>query len=151
MSSCKKCQVELSEVNWVKSLRDKNCQICKSCHLEKGREWRRTNKEKSNSYSTKAYYKDPKAHHKRVRVTRARVRLQTVVAYGGKCNHCGISDIDVLDLDHIENDGAKERKENLFAYNLYRKLKKEGFPTGRYQILCKNCNWKKELLRRRVL
>jgi hypothetical protein len=110
--------------------------------------WREDNRDKANAMALKHYYKNPKIHHERVRISRGKLRIETIKAYGGKCCHCGTADFEVLDIDHIENDGAKERKENLFAYNLYRKLKKEDYPKARYQLLCKNCNWKKELKRR---
>lgn len=46
----------------------------------------------------------------------------------------------VLDVDHVNNDGAEHRKE--VRSNFYAWLKQQGFPEG-YQILCRNCNWAK--------
>jgi len=60
--------------------------------------------------------------------------------------NCKISDIDMLSLDHIKNDGAKDRT----GIALYRSLRKENFPSG-YQTLCANHNQKKEILRVRGL
>lgn len=66
---------------------------------------------------------------------------------GGKncCSRCGINDIRVLDIDHIENNGAEERR--ISGNNLIHKIFLSGFPVG-YQILCRNCNWIKELEKR---
>jgi hypothetical protein len=62
---------------------------------------------------------------------------------------CEINDIDMLVLDHIEDDGAKERRNapnSGKGHELYRKLRNENYPAG-YQTLCCNHNHKKELLR----
>lgn len=150
MKKCRVCCSLLDSNNWAASLQRRNCAICKSCHLEYGRKWRSENRERANKIAINAYNRNPKAHHLRVDKSRKSVRIETLMQYGGKCAKCGIDDIEVLDLDHIYDDGAEERRKNLFAYNLCRKLKKEGFPKGRYQVLCKNCNWKKELARRRT-
>lgn len=62
------------------------------------------------------------------------------------CARCGIDDIRVLDIDHINNNGAEERK-RLKQLNLIWWIVKNNYPTG-YQILCRNCNWIKEMDRR---
>ena len=64
---------------------------------------------------------------------------------------CSITDVDMLSLDHVQNDGNIERcldPNNGAGCNLYRRLKVAGFPKG-FQTLCHNHQWKKELLRRR--
>lgn len=63
-------------------------------------------------------------------------------AYGNKCACCGEEDPGFLTLDHINNDGAKERKElNLLVSDqVYILARKEGWPKDKYQILCYNCN-----------
>jgi hypothetical protein len=63
--------------------------------------------------------------------------------YGGKCLNCGITDIDVLDIDHIKNNGSIHRKTGFHGHRLYQLLKKENYPKEDYQLLCRNCNWKK--------
>ena len=131
------------------SLKKKNCVICRECSNANGRIWRSENKSKAKEYSRKWYRANPGHYHGVTTKHRRKLRIETLAEYGGQCVKCGISDTDVLDIDHIYNDGAKDRKKNLFAYNLYRELKKLGFPKDRHQVLCKNCNWKKEILRRR--
>lgn len=58
-----------------------------------------------------------------------------------KCNCCGENRYEFLTLDHIYNDGGKERKElNISGgWNFYRYLKKNNYPPG-YSTLCFNCN-----------
>lgn len=62
---------------------------------------------------------------------------------------CDVTDPDMLALDHIQDDGAAERKSyHLTGWEMYRSLKKRGYPDG-YQTLCCNHNQKKEILRAR--
>jgi hypothetical protein len=149
MTKCRVCGIELTEENWMPSLMNKNCKICRNCNNDKGRKWRQENRKRANEMALKHYRLDPKKHHIAVHKARIKLRLDMIQEYGGKCNHCGIADVDVLDIDHINNNGAKHRKKGLYGYNLYRYLKKLGFPKDEYQLLCRNCNWKKELKRRR--
>lgn len=62
---------------------------------------------------------------------------------------CVVCDLDMLSLDHINNDGAEEKRNGRGSgRGLYTKLKKAGFPEG-FQTLCQNHQWKKENVRRR--
>lgn len=75
------------------------------------------------------------------------IRTKVIEHYSkGKncCARCGIGDMRVLDLDHINNDGAEQRKKvSSVTYWVYR----NNFPEG-YQVLCRNCNWVKEIEKR---
>jgi len=56
------------------------------------------------------------------------------------CAWCKNARLDVLTLDHIHNDGAKDRRENRkdgIAHYIH--LLKAGYPPG-LQVLCYNCN-----------
>ena len=68
------------------------------------------------------------------------VRWTVLMHYGGipqKCSCCGESEVKFLTIDHVNNDGAKHRKE--IVGNLTQWLLKNGLPEG-FQILCYNCN-----------
>lgn len=91
----------------------------------------------------------------RIKEYRVEVRIQTLTHYGfeGKLQCCWpdclVTDIDLLTLDHINNDGAQHRKNNHNrGVSLYAKLIAANFPEG-YQTLCWNHQWKKELIRLR--
>jgi hypothetical protein len=59
----------------------------------------------------------------------------------------------MLSLDHINNDGALDRKNGSRGGGgiaTYQRVRKQGFPDG-FQTLCHNHQWKKELMRRREL
>lgn len=70
---------------------------------------------------------------------RAQRKVEFLEAYGGRCACCGEPDHRFLTLDHIQNDGNVHR-EAYKCHQIYALAKKEGYPLGRYQILCFNCN-----------
>lgn len=99
------------------------------------------------------------AYHKQVATDyRIKVKLETMEAYGGaQCAICRESDIDMLNLDHIDTDGKKHREELGTpggGHQFYLKLKSLGYPkTPRLRVLCANHNTKayRELLRGRTI
>jgi len=74
-----------------------------------------------------------KSDRKRVKETREKI----LELYGHRCACCGETEPIFLTLDHINNDGSKERK--MGARTSYIQAIKNYDPT-RYQILCYNCN-----------
>ena len=87
---------------------------------------------------------------------RFRVKMKTEVLshYGPSgqlcCSweNCHVSDPDMLELDHVNNDANHRSNNDQRGITLYVNLKKSGYPTG-FQTLCCNHNRKKELLRKR--
>lgn len=72
-------------------------------------------------------------------------------AYGGyRCNCCGESTPEFLMLDHVNNDGAKHRREvfkgrrNGTGRAMYLWIIRNQFPDI-FQVLCANCNWGKKM------
>jgi hypothetical protein len=61
--------------------------------------------------------------------------------FGNKCSKCGISDPRVLQIDHKNGGGNKERKKFGTSQIYYRIIKKP----QNYQLLCANCNWIKHV------
>lgn len=67
---------------------------------------------------------------------------------------CGVTDLDMLSLDHINNDGAEHRRQvwgdsrGWGGQALYRQVFRNNFPKT-FQTLCCNHQMKKELLRKR--
>lgn len=82
---------------------------------------------------------------------REKIKFECVEAYGGSCIECGVNDPIVLVIDHTR-DNAKEDREILNqrgGYKLYMDLKRRGWPKNGYQLLCHNCNFRKEYIRRK--
>jgi hypothetical protein len=71
-------------------------------------------------------------------------KISVLSHYGGSCAVCGITDPAFLTIDHINNDGAKHRKQGIGGYRLYHWLIQNDFPSG-FQVLCWNHNWLKHL------
>lgn len=59
--------------------------------------------------------------------------------YGAKCACCGETERQFLTIDHINNDGAKQRRELGPAHKFYCWIIKNNFPST-LRILCFNCN-----------
>lgn len=59
------------------------------------------------------------------------------------CSLCGYNEEPlILQLDHIYNNGAEQRKAFGNGNKFYRWIIKNNYPEG-FQVLCPNCNWKK--------
>jgi hypothetical protein len=95
--------------------------------------------------------------NQRINTRNSSFRLKTQVlshyGKGGKlkcCWHgCAVTDIDMLTLDHINNDG-KQHKERGYKGGIggYGQLRLAGYPSG-FQTLCANHQLKKEIVRNR--
>jgi len=115
-------------------------------------EYKQYMKEYSKKYRQNEEYKARK--NQKTRAFRAALRLEILSHYSNGsliCSCCGFGDVRALDLDHIKNEGGDHRKKigrRGATYDIYAELKGNGFPDG-YQVLCRNCNWIKELERRK--
>lgn len=70
------------------------------------------------------------------------LRRIVIDGYGGVCFCCGEDRAPFLTLDHVNNDGAEDRRRNkrgCTSGNYYRKLIRDGFPIH-LRLLCWNCN-----------
>ena len=92
------------------------------------------------TYRAKNPDKVDKANRETQRAYNKRIRDEVLEAYGKKCICCGETHTEFLEIDHLNGDGALERKELSGGAALFRMIKSLGFPKDRYQILCGNCN-----------
>jgi hypothetical protein len=105
------------------------------------------NKDDKAAYMREYYSRNRKKLDEYSNNWRMTKRLEFIVTAGGKCICCGETDPIVLDFDHINDDGAEHRKETKRA-NIVNIFSKEGVDISKFQLLCKNCNWRKEYTRR---
>lgn len=103
-------------------IRRRECKECQYARIEK---WRRANMLRVRA----------NAKHRR-----SVIRLEMIMAYGGKCVCCGESEPQFLSIDHINGGGKQERDALFGVFGLVAHLKRQGWPKGSHQLLCHNCN-----------
>lgn len=59
--------------------------------------------------------------------------------YGNICECCAETEEMFLSIDHVNNDGAEHRKNEVKGNDIYAWLIKNNFPDG-FRLLCHNCN-----------
>ncbi len=81
---------------------------------------------------------------------RKTLKLEALARYGTACSECGFDNPLALCIDHIDDNGAEERRalggQNYAGWNFYLSLRQRGWPEG-YQTLCANCNLIKQMVR----
>lgn len=111
--------------------------FCPSCRKMKWRLWKKTkNWEKSKAG------KDYMTTY--AREYRDEFKKKVFDYYGWHCNCCNEQLKSMLTIDHVHNDGYKDRKLKISGASLYKKIIKLSFPSD-YQVLCMNCNWSKKI------
>lgn len=152
---CKKCNLDKPFSDFYHDKRAKSgCQTyCKQCLITYNLKYYPLNVEKRRAYANKWNFE-----HKEKRRAYARAYARTVKENGNKvkdlvyshygykcsCSKCPETDPAFLTIDHINNDGCKQRKVNNHhrGFSFYRWIIKNNFPPD-LQTLCMNCNWGK--------
>ena len=121
---------------------------------EHKREYYQKNKEKINAQGRTQYQKDkekikerfklsyqidPKKYIDRSNKYKNNINIKVKQLLGGKCVCCGENNFAFLTIDHIFNDGAKERQ-NIQTITLYLKILNNKVDRSRYRLMCYNCN-----------
>lgn len=115
---------------------------------ENGARWRENNREKIREQMLLWRLENGARLKKYARRNYLKAKIRALIAYSGgklECKCCGEKDIRFLTLDHINNDGNKDRKDGKGGYSYFVRLAKEGFPRKDLQILCYNCNCGKRM------
>jgi hypothetical protein len=150
-SICKSCHYQLN-VDWRKrhpekllEYRNRYYQKHTEKLIAKTKEWQGRNKEKVAQIKKDSLKRHLDTRYEWLRKRKRAERDLVYRHYGGyQCARCPENDPDVLTIDHIHDNGAAHRKElkNHGGSTMCTWLIKNGFPPG-YQILCRNCNWRK--------
>jgi 5-methylcytosine-specific restriction endonuclease McrA len=77
------------------------------------------------------------------RLMRKTIRDKAISTLGTSCI-CGVTDPEMICIDHVNDDGRKDRATIKSSVTLYRKII-SGKEINRYQLLCFNCNLSKEI------
>ncbi len=151
MKQCTKCKEWKEKKEFDKDKRNKTgsasqCKKCRCIFLKTP-----LHRKQERAYSRELYKNPIKPESKNICQQKLRQKLKEEIMshYGGRCLHCGEKDLIVLTIDHINNDGAEHRRQlkNLRGMGIYYWLKKNNFPRE-FQVLCANCNMRKENNRR---
>jgi hypothetical protein len=108
-------------VDWTKEQRNKYNLAYRKANPDKVDEWRRRN----------AVIARRKNKEK---------RNEVFLLLGNKCRRCGFNDFRALQIDHINGNGIKDKKEKSGLY-IKAVLKEILAGSKKYQLLCANCNW----------
>jgi hypothetical protein len=121
--------------------------------LDSSRKSHRTHRVQELEYTRKWRQENPGVNAIHCKSQRDRLLAEVIEAYGGicSCRRCDEVRPLFLTIDHVNNDGAAERrglgdgpspksKKGRAGVNFYRWLKKNGFPRDRYRLMCFNCN-----------
>lgn len=127
--------------------------ICDSCYSKIPRKGMCVECGKTESTRWSSNEKGTICHNCAEGFRRLKVKLEVFTHYCKEkpiCNEkdCNIDDIDMLALDHINDDGAAHRKSigNASGFRLYDWIQKNNYPKM-FQVLCWNHNIKKEMNR----
>ena len=120
---------------------------CKDCRRELKHLWARDNPEKIIAYRRKQYIDHHEELALKARVDRQELKRKVIEHYSSgsmKCLECGIDDIIVLCIDHINGNGQEHRRSinRTSGAGFYQWLIQNDYPDG-FQVLCYNCNMRK--------
>ncbi len=106
------------------------------------------NPEDHKAYNAAYRERNRQALRDKAKVYRRELKRRVLERYGLVCQYCGFEDIRALQIDHIHDNGAEERKalggQQVSGWRFYEHLSKQKYPDG-YQTLCANCNMIKQL------
>lgn len=144
---CNKCQ-QPKTILELTDAKKYNCRrLCFPCERERQRERQHraylANPEKHRTMNRTSYHKNHEANILSQRKQRLKLRYDILFHYSkGKMEcACCLTNIEVfLTIDHLNGGGTMDRRNTGGGgHHLYRKLRKQGFPSG-FQVLCYNCN-----------
>ncbi len=128
LKHCIKCNIILTNENWLKYLQSRSTYICTPC-------FRKTSRK---------YHKSDLNYGKK-QIARYRRRKSAIIhSYGDMCAFCGEDDYVKLTIDHKFSGGNKHRKQ--ISNHMYEWLYNNPVQLDGYQILCYNCNCSKNII-----
>lgn len=156
---CNKCHKAklITEFHVHKRAPDGLRYTCKACRAIVGAKYNYKTRERRRRLSREWYCKNrerclakrkasaPQYAQRRSTLNKQRwaeLKEKAYAHYGKRCACCGEAEPMFLTIDHINNDGAKYRRQGVGGKWLYRWLEKNNYP-NEFQILCRNCNFGK--------
>lgn len=106
------------------------------------RAWHAANKEHVSNRKKAKWRSDIDGNRARDNAKRLAIKEEVLRHYGPACRCCGITEMVFLTLDHVDGVPVLPRDRTDGGIQLYRRVRREGYPTG-FQTLCWNCNYAK--------
>jgi hypothetical protein len=125
---CGVCSVLLTEKNWTPSLKRMRSMKCRTCYKAMTKKWEEKNPDKNGAARSKAwndrnpdhrptYYRANKAAYaERARQRLWQAKIAVLNRLGGACVVCGITDMRVLQINHLNGGGSKEGVHGMDMY-----------------------------------
>jgi hypothetical protein len=121
----------------IRTGKKKNTRHCWYCRRTKPKEEFYKDKHRGGGYSSRC--KSCDSQLEKIRRRETTLHKQCIKKLGNKCVRCGFSDKRALQIDHINGGGRKEIASFKSSKSYYRNVLSD--TTGKYQVLCSNCNW----------
>jgi hypothetical protein len=110
---------------------------CRLCTNTVNKQWRVANPEKQR-YEGSWQHRNPEWRRKNLSDKYRALKQKVLRAYGSRCATCGFEDERALQLDHVHENGAEDRRKRTPLQRL-QQIVADNYPDD-YQILCANCN-----------
>jgi hypothetical protein len=148
MKRCTQCgkRKRVSEFYFVKA-RNKERAECKECSSLRAANWAKDHRDRVNKTARKWRRNNPEKVKEVSRKNSIKRKQICIIHYGknGGCVCCGETELCFLTIDHIKDNGAKDKKKYGPGERLrYWMIIKDKFPKG-LQTLCFNCQWGKRI------
>ena len=144
MKKCTRCKQNKSSNEFYKR-RETKCGL-KSWCINCEREYRQSPTEKQRRIIKSAQYRALVTTQTRIQKYKLDIKMKVLNHYG-PCACCGEKDHRFLSIDHINNDGAEQKRATIGSRNnsvsFYIWIIKNHFPKD-LQTLCYNCNCAKQ-------
>ena len=141
---CAKCKEVKPRSDFNKSSysNDEKQSYCKLCSNKRTREYYAKNIERMRQ-KIRDYGKTHREEgNERAKKYYRKIRREAISKLGGKCERCGITDIRLLNINHIDGGGRKELDEVYGGWILkfYRDIARGNRKTDDLNVLCANHN-----------
>lgn len=106
---------------------------------ERQKRWSAANRDKMRACAKRWRQRHPTMAAALARRYYSKIREQMFAVYGSVCLCCGETERRFLTLEHENHDGAAHRRS--VGTQIYKDLRRRGWPKAGYSILCMNCNF----------
>jgi len=102
------------------------------------RAWEKEHREEIREYQKQYRANNKKELQEKKQFRLYKIRIEVLEHMGSKCKCCGEANEKFLTIDHIN--GRDKDEPRITGKKLWRKVRTEGYPKNKYQLLCFNCN-----------